>query len=257
MARVETKLSFEEYFWKGIDLSGKVVLDAGTGFGITTLEIAKRMSIQKQRGRIISIDIDPGCFELAERLLEENGLTDLVTFIEADLSNMPQIESESIDVIISTRTVSDINRFPCRLIKAISEFYRVLKKGGQIVLSDECPRFKPLSEDEEVAVLRWQLAKAISHLIGRPHGNEVEPDDLEFMMKLVGFRKCEWAIFSGERIPKRRIEHFVTKSSEMISKITHPGLRQAFLEAIEDLKKVFQKKRGVFPPKYVIHAVKM
>jgi len=256
MVQVETRLSFEEYFWKDIDLSGKIVLDAGTGFGITTLEIAKRISMQKRKGRIISIDIDPKCFELAEKLLEENGLIDLVTFIKADLSNMPQIESESIDVIISTRTISDINRFPCRLMRAISEFHRVLKKGGQIVLSDECPRFKPLSEEEEVAVLRWQLAKAISHLIGRPHGNEVEPEDLEFMMKIVGFRKCEWAIFKGERISKRRIEHFVTKSSEMIKKITYTGLRQAFLEAVEDVKKVFQEKGGVFPPRYVIHAVK-
>jgi len=233
-----------------------VVLDAGTGFGIMTLEIAKRLSTQKQKGRIISVDIDPKCFELAKRLLEENKLTDLVTFVEADLSNMPQIESESIDVVISTRTISDINRFPCRLLKAISEFYRVLKEGGQIVLSDECPRYKPLSEEEEVAVLRWQLAKAISHLVGRPHGNEVEPDDLEFMMRLVGFRRCEWAIFEGDRVSERRIEHFVEKSSEMASKLSHIGLRKAFLEAIKDVRRRFHEKGGVFPPKYVIHALK-
>jgi len=34
-------LSFEDYFWDNIDLNNKAILDAGTGFGVTTLEIAK------------------------------------------------------------------------------------------------------------------------------------------------------------------------------------------------------------------------
>jgi hypothetical protein len=41
MVREGTSLSFEKYFWKGVDLNGKVVLDAGTGFGLTTCEIAR------------------------------------------------------------------------------------------------------------------------------------------------------------------------------------------------------------------------
>jgi len=229
VGRVHTTLSFEEYFWKGIDLDGKVVLDAGTGFGITTLEIARRMIVQRQTGRIVSVDMDSNCFELARKLLAKHKLEHLVDFVHADLSNMPQIETESIDIIISTRTISDINRFPCRLMRAISEFYRVLKSEGRIVLSDECPRLLPLSDEEEVAVSRWRMAKAISHLIGRPHSHEVEPEDLEFMLKLVGFRKCEWAIFKGERIPERRIKHFVGRAKEMALKIEDTKLKKCIL----------------------------
>ena len=256
MGRVHTTLGFEEYFWKGINLDGMVVLDAGTGFGITTLKIARRMIVQGQTGRILSVDIDSNCFELARKLLAKHKLEHLVNFVRSDLSDMPQIKTESIDVIISTRTISDINKFPCRLMRAISEFYRVLKSGGCIVLSDECPRLLPLSDDEEVAVLRWRLAKAISHLIGRPHAHEVEPQDLEFMLKLVGFRKCEWAIFKGERIPERRIKHFVSRAKEMALKIEDTKLKNAFFNTIENVQKAFQKKGGVFPPKYVIHAIK-
>jgi len=130
MGRVHTTLSFEEYFWKDVNLDGKVVLDAGTGFGLTTLEIAKRMIVQRRKGKIVSVDIDPNCFELARKLLAKHKLEHLVNFVQADLSNMPQIETESIDIIMSTRTISDINRYPCRLIRAVSEFYRVLKSGG-------------------------------------------------------------------------------------------------------------------------------
>jgi ubiquinone/menaquinone biosynthesis C-methylase UbiE len=254
--RVNTTLSFEEYFWKGIDLNGKVVLDAGTGFGITTLEIARRMSVQRQRGRIVSVDIDPNCFELARKLLAKHKLEYVVNFVRADLSNMPQIETESIDIIISTRTISDINRYPCRLIRAVLEFYRVLKSGGHIVLSDECPRFSPLSNDEEVAVSRWRIAKAISHLIGRPHSHEVEPEDLEFMLKLVGFQKYEWTIFKGEKISERRIKHFVDRAKEMVLEVENTKLKNALFDAIEDVQKIFQNKGGVFSPKYIIHAIK-
>lgn len=253
---MHTTLSFEEYFWKDINLDGKVVLDAGTGFGITTLEIARRMIVQRKTGRIISVDMDSNCFKLARKLLAKRKLEHLVDFVQADLSNMPQIDTGSIDIIISTRTISDINRFPCRLMRAISEFYRVLKDEGRIVLNDECPRLLPLSDGEEVAVSRWRLAKAISHLIGRPHSHEIEPQDLEFMLKFVGFRKCEWAIFKGERIPERRIKHFVSRAKEMALKIEDTRLKSAFFNAIEDVQKVFQKKDGVFPPKYVVHAIK-
>jgi len=252
----DTLLSFEDYFWDNIDLNNKAILDAGTGFGVTTLEIAKRIDLQKARSRIISVDVDPQSFEFARKLLIEHGLLDLVTFEKADLSSMPKIQNESVDIIISTRTIADINSFPCRLVKAIAEFYRVLRKGGRIILSDECPCLKAQSEEEKVGVTRWQLAKAISHLIGRSHSHEVEPEDLEFIMTLVGFQRCRWAVFKGESIPPRRINHFVVSATETATQIENPKLRKALIGEIKAVKKVFDEKGGVFPPRYIFHAVK-
>ena len=89
------------------------MLDVGKGFGLTTLEIARRMIVQRRKGRIVSVDINPNCFELARKLLAKHKLEHLVNFVQADLSNMPpQIETESIDIIMSTGTVSNINRYP-------------------------------------------------------------------------------------------------------------------------------------------------
>jgi ubiquinone/menaquinone biosynthesis C-methylase UbiE len=144
-----TSLSFEEYFWKDVDLNGKVVLDAGTGFGLTTCEIARRMCQEKQSGKIVSIDIDPNAFEQARKMIQTQKwsdlaklkrpckLLDLVDFVNADLSNMPEIDNESMDVVVSTRTLADINSSPFRLTKALTEFHRVMKSNGHIVLSDE------------------------------------------------------------------------------------------------------------------------
>lgn len=255
MPRVYTSLSFQDYFRQGIDLDGGVILDAGTGFGVTTLEIARIINLRKSKARIISVDIDPQAFELARKRLEPHGLLELVTFIKADLSNMPQIATESVDLIVSARTISDINSYPCRLTKAIAEFYRVLKPRGRILLSDDLPRWKALSE-EEVAVTRWRIAKAISHLIGRPHGNEVHPEDLEFLLNLVGFKECKWAIFKGEEISQRRISYFADKASELASEIDNEGLKKAFLDAIKAVKNTFEQKGGIFAPRYIIQAKK-
>ncbi len=59
LAREDTSLSFEEYLGQGVDLDSGVILDAGMGFGITTLEIAERISLKKSKARIISVDIAP------------------------------------------------------------------------------------------------------------------------------------------------------------------------------------------------------
>lgn len=256
MVREDTSLSFEKYFWQNIDLNGKVILDAGTGFGITTSEIARRINSQKLKGRIISVDIDPQSFKLARKRLLEKGLLHLVTFVKADLSYMPEIQTESVDIIISTRTISDINSYPCRLIRAISEFYRVLRKEGRCILSDEPPLLKATCEDEKVAVMRWQLVKAISHLIGRQHSNEVEPDDLEFIANLVGFKECRYAMFKGEAITERRISHFLKRATEMTTRIDDSKLRNAFLEKIRTVKEIFRKEGGFLAPRYIFHARK-
>jgi ubiquinone/menaquinone biosynthesis C-methylase UbiE len=254
-------LSFEEFFWKDTDLRNKTVLDAGTGFGVTTLEIAKRIQRQKANSMIISVDIDPKAFKHARSqlrshgLLKSHSLLKLVAFIRADLSHMP-IKEETVDLVISTRALSDVESSPFHAIRAVAEFYRVLKGAGKVVIGDECPVLIPSTAKEEVAVLRWQLAKAISHLIGRPHASEIFPEDLEFVARLVGFCECEWAVFEGENIPERRIDYFVTKSTEMCNELADPNLKQAFIMAIQEVKKLFKKKGGTFPPTYIMHATK-
>jgi len=254
MPREGTSLSFDEYFWKDLDLDGKVVLEAGTGFGVTTSEIAKRI-LQTKRGKIISVDIDPESLEQARKLLPKE-LKELIKFVRADLSSMPEVSAESIDIIISTRTLADINSIPCRLTRALVEFHRVLKPNGQVVLSDECPLLAPRSQEETVAVKRWQLAKALSHLVRRAHANEVEPEDIEYTMNLAGFRECKWAVFKGEKISQRRIKHFVESATEMANRIDDSKLKSAFLEATENVAEMFNKLGGVFPPRYILHAKK-
>jgi len=256
LVREDTSSSFEEYFWRDIDVNGKVVLDAGTGFGYTTLEIAKRLSTSELKGKIVSVDIDSESFKSARKLLENAGLQNLVTFVKADLSSMPEIGNAQIDVVISTATICAINSYADRVTKALSEFYRVLKEGGQIVLSDECPLPKARFAEEKVAVMRWQLIKAISDLLGDRHINEVEPEDLEFIARLVGFGECRYTIFKGEAITERRMNHFTKKATEMIAKMNDSNLRNAFSDYAKKVVETFKREEGIFVPRYIFHARK-
>lgn len=256
MVREDTSLSFEEYFWRDVDIVSKTVLDAGTGFGHTTLEIARRLSASKKDGKIISVDVDSESFKFARKLLEDARLKDFVTFVKADLSCMPEIGNAQVDIVISTATICAVNSFPCRVTKALSEFHRVLRKGGQIVIGDECPLPKARFAEEKVAVMRWQLIKAVSDLTGERHYNEVEPDDLEFVANLVGFKESRYAIFKGETITKRRINHFIKKATEMTARINDSELRECILERIKTVKEIFRKEGGIFAPRYIFHARK-
>jgi len=179
-----------------------------------------------------------------------------VSFVRADLSHMLEVASNSVDVIVSTRTVADINSRPCRLVRAVAEFHRVLKPNCQIVLSDECPLLRTQDREQQVAVKRWQLVKAVSHLIGTPHANEVEPEDLESAMELIGFQRCRWAIFRGEKITQQRINHFVDRASENARLMGNQKLAAAFLEEIQHVKTLFNEQAGIFPPRYILHAKK-
>jgi ubiquinone/menaquinone biosynthesis C-methylase UbiE len=136
LTQADSSISFKEYFWRDIDLKSKVVLDAGTGFGLTTSEIAERIMCQKANSAIISVDIDPEAFESARKQLRKHSLSKLhdlpkpVIFIRADLSHIP-IKQGAIGLVISTRTLADIESFSCRVTRVLTEFYRILKKGGK------------------------------------------------------------------------------------------------------------------------------
>jgi len=120
-----------------IDFSDITVLDAGTGAGKTTLKLARKMAEVDSKGKITSVDINPETFQDGKKKLGE--LARFVEFVEADLTCMPKMESESFDLIVCTATMCALNDRPLKAVKALSEYYRILKKGGCLIIDDEYP----------------------------------------------------------------------------------------------------------------------
>lgn len=243
-------VSRSEYVFRGIDFSGVTILDAGTGAGNTTMLLARKLEEAGGKGRIISVDIDPATFPSVKERLGD--LARFVEFVKADLTSMPQIESGSIDIVVCTATLCALNDRPLKALRGLSEFYRVLKKGGWLIFSEEYPLPKATRPEEEVQVLRWQMYKSIAELLDGEHWTEIYPEELELAASLVGFKNIEWRRFEGGPLKRVTMEEWKEVMPEMIRKIDDKQLQKAFMELIQKIWDKFEKEGGVESPFYVM-----
>jgi ubiquinone/menaquinone biosynthesis C-methylase UbiE len=119
---------------KGVDLPAMIevakpqphwsVLDAGCGAGHTGLAFAPHVA------QVTACDLTPSMLDQVQKLAAEKGLTNIVTR-EADVENLP-FEDASFDLIVTRYSA---HHWP-HPETAMREFMRVLKPGGQFILSD-------------------------------------------------------------------------------------------------------------------------
>lgn len=246
-------MSSRDFMLRGISLRGMVVMDAGTGAGNITLWLARKL---KEDGgkKIFSIDNDPETFPDAKNKL--GVLAELVDFVKADLTCMPQIESESIDLIVCGATICAVNDRPLKAVKALSEFYRVLKKGGWLIVDDEYPLLKASKPEEEVQVKRWQTYKSMAELVDGEHYTEIYPEELEFAAKVVGFKDTELKKFEGGPLSEEAMNEWREEMPKLISKIDDEDLKRAFQRATDRIWKKYKEQGGIFPSYYVMRMKK-
>ena len=103
-----------------------VILDAGGGTGRWVCDLSK---IYKSKFVIYDMSID--MLVKAKENIKNANIENGVKLIEGDLRNMKSLESESIDYIVSI--YSPIS-FVYEKEKAFSELFRVLKRGGKIII---------------------------------------------------------------------------------------------------------------------------
>ena len=243
-------VSWAGYMFKDINFSGLTIMDAATGAGKATMLLARKLMEGGGKGNVISIDIDPETFPEVKKKLGE--LARFVEFVKADLTNMSQIKSESMDLIVCTATLCALNHRPLKALRGLSEFYRTLKKGGLLIISEEYPLPKATKPEEEVQVMRWQMYKAVAELVDGEHYTEIYPGELEFAAKLVGFRDIEWRRFEGGQLRKDTIDEGKEVMPKIIKKIGDEQLQKAFLNLMQKVWKKFEKEGGISPPLYVM-----
>jgi tocopherol O-methyltransferase len=102
------------------------ILDAGCGLGGTAVFLAKKFNCE-----VKGISIVPKQVCKAQNFAEQQKINQKVTFIESDYLSTP-FEDQSFDAIIAIESVcyaESKRRF-------FEESYRILKKGGQLVIAD-------------------------------------------------------------------------------------------------------------------------
>lgn len=107
------------------DVNGKKVVDAGCAAGWYTNWLLNRGA------KVISLDFSPKMIEMTKKRVG-----DIAEIIRTDLNEpLDFIGDESIDIIVSSLTLHYLKSWD----NVMSEFNRILKKGGQLIFSVHHP----------------------------------------------------------------------------------------------------------------------
>jgi SAM-dependent methyltransferase len=126
--QVDRYVRLRKTIWRtaGIDITGKRILDAGSGFGINAL----LMALLGARS-VDALDIHRGMIGTCRQYLSMLPFTPPVYPLLGDVAYLPY-ENNSFDIVISIEAIShyhDVDRF-------LAEAARVLRPGGTMVIVD-------------------------------------------------------------------------------------------------------------------------
>ena len=145
---------------------GQTVLDLGSGSGLDLILAWRKVA---PTGKVIGLDMTPEMIESAKRNLTQAGVTNF-ELLQGEMEAMP-ITSGTIDWIISNCV---INLSPDKP-KVFAEAFRVLKPGGQLLVSDIVTNGLPEEYRNDIAAWVGCLAGA------------VEEDEYLELMRKAGF----------------------------------------------------------------------
>ena len=107
---------------------GETVADLGSGAGIDVFLSANKVS---KSGKVIGIDMTDEMLEKAKKNAKD-GNYDNVEFCKGDIEKKIPIDDNTVDAVVSNCVIN----LTTDKTSAFREIYRILRKGGRMVISD-------------------------------------------------------------------------------------------------------------------------
>lgn len=144
-----------------------VILEVACNEAINIIEFAK-----KYKNKNYGIDLNEDAINFAKKNIAKNNLSDYVKVQVADATHLP-FDDESFDIVINEAMLTMLS--DSQKEKALSEYYRVLKKGGML-----------LTHDVMLEKNDYDLIKELQYVINNPATPHTK-DDWKSFHKSVGF----------------------------------------------------------------------
>ena len=175
---------------------GETVLDLGSGAGIDAFLSANKVT---KSGKVIGIDMTDEMLDKARTYALVGNYTN-VEFRKGDIEKNIPVNDEAIDVVISNCVIN----LTSDKTSAFKEVYRILKKGGRMVISDLVTD-KEIEQDQ---VNAEQWCSCIDGALTQEHYIE--------SIKKAGFHDVsvldQRVYLEGEKVNGRKITSLVIKA---------------------------------------------
>ena len=221
-----------ENIFESAALSGKNILDIGTGEGNMALYLGGRAG---QNGIVITVDIDNAWTEKIRLTAKESGLEYIIIPYCADARNLNFCGDDYFDIAVASGAFIDIEDFNPGSSKAVlMEVYRVLKPSGKLIISQFHPDIQPQNEAQKVFYDYLKLQTEILRIVEEDEQRACYPPEwFAEQMEKVGFVDADWRTFPGKatNIADDHLQYLRTH----IERIECVNLRKRYLNEITSI----------------------
>jgi demethylmenaquinone methyltransferase/2-methoxy-6-polyprenyl-1,4-benzoquinol methylase len=157
---------------------GERVLEIGFGTGNSILNLAKAVGAE---GKVSGIDVSQGMLDVAQKKVDDAGLSDVVSLLLGDAVSLPW-EDDEFDAVFMSFTLELFSEED--LPKVLAECKRVLKPGGRIASVS----MATVNEGDPESFLEKTYKWFHRHF---PHIVDCRPINLKSVLEKAGFAIVE------------------------------------------------------------------